>query len=266
MKDIRIALAPAASKKGAVLENLERMAPFVKGARNHGAKIICFPELNISGYSLEKDMAKAARPVPGDISRKLVDMARNHGVAILAGLAEKDRQGRIFASHLAAGPDGFLGVYRKTHIAPPERGTFSPGRKTPVFETSGVAFGMQLCYDAHFPDLSTKMAEKGADIIFIPHASPRGDEEEKRRSWMRHLPARAFDNGVFVAAVNASGEYKKGVRFPGIVLVIGPSGRVVETRAAGPRGLVLADLKESDLNAVRNSPMAYFLPHRRALP
>ncbi|VEN72901.1 Nitrilase/cyanide hydratase and apolipoprotein N-acyltransferase [Candidatus Desulfarcum epimagneticum] len=265
MKDIRIALAPVASKKGAVLENIERMDPLVKGAGDSGAKIICFPELSVSGYSLGKDMAEAARPVPGDVSQRLADMARRRGVAILAGLAEKGSQGRIFASHLAACPDGSLGVYRKTHIAPPERGVFSPGRKVPVFETSGVAFGIQLCYDAHFPGLSTQMAEKGVDVIFMPHASPRGDEKEKRRSWMRHLPARAFDNAVFVAAVNASGEYKKGVRFPGIALVIGPSGRALETRAAEPKGLVVADLKAKDLRAVRNSPMAYFLPHRRKL-
>ncbi len=70
--------------------------------------------------------------------------------------------------------------------------------------------GIQLCYDAHFPELSTRMAVNGADIIFMPHASPRGTPSQKLTSWLRHLTARAFDNGVFIVACNQNGDNQKG--------------------------------------------------------
>jgi predicted amidohydrolase len=265
MKDIRIAVAVADSEMGRPLKNLERMIPFVRAAKQKGAKIICFPEMNISGYSSEKIAGKMAQTIPGPISQHLLEMAQNEGMVILAGLAEKDAAGRLFASHLVAKPDGMAGVYRKIQIAPPERAVFSAGRKIPLFKTDGLTFGIQLCYDAHFPELSTKMAEKGADLIFIPHASPRGTEEEKRNSWMRHLPARAFDNSVFIVAFNQTGEYKKGVRFPGVAIIIGPSGNVIKEYTGGHERLIVVDLKESELSAVRNSPMRYFLPNRKTL-
>ena len=108
-------------------------------------------------------------------------------------------------------PRGRTGVYRKLHLAPPEADHFSSGESLPVFHWSGIRFGIQLCYDAHFPQLSTQMAEADADMIFIPHASPRGQAAEKHQSWMRHLPARAFDNGLFVVACNQTGDNGNGL-------------------------------------------------------
>jgi N-carbamoylputrescine amidase len=107
------------------------------------------------------------------------------------------------------------------------------------------------------------MAIKGADIIFIPHASPRGTPEGKLQSWMRHLSARAFDNGLFVAAVNQTGDNRLGLLFPGMAVVIGPDGEVLCQYVSGNEAIVFADLKSDDLNHVRRHPMRYFLPNRR---
>jgi N-carbamoylputrescine amidase len=100
-------------------------------------------------------------------------------------------------------------------------------------------------------------------VIFMPHASPRGTPAEKRDSWLRHLPARAFDNGVFVVACNQAGDNRTGLTFPGVAVVIGPDGRVVASDAGGREGLLVADLHAGQLAAVRSHPMRYFLPHRR---
>ena len=53
----------------------------------------------------------------------------------------------------------------------------------PLFDVHGITLGIQLCYDAHFPELSTRMALDGADVIFMPHASPRGTPSKKLDSW-----------------------------------------------------------------------------------
>jgi N-carbamoylputrescine amidase len=178
-------------------------------------------------------------------------------------MAEKGENDRTFASHLVVTPENISGIYRKIHIAPPERNLFTPGNSVPLFEVNGVKLGIQLCYDAHFPELSTRMAVDGADIIFMPHASPRGTPMEKLTSWLRHLTARAFDNSVFIVACNQVGENQNGLVFPGLAVVVGPSGKILGKETIGSEGMLVADLKSDDLSAVRDHRMHYFLPNRR---
>jgi N-carbamoylputrescine amidase len=263
MNDIRIAAVIFNSPINQVRHNLDRMAPWVKEAKKKGADLICFPELNVTGYSTDSVIKDSAEPIPGRISRQLEHMAQADQIVILAGMAEKDKNDRIFASHLVVTPKGIAGIYRKLHIAPPERAVFSPGNQVPVFNLSGVNLGIQLCYDVHFPELSTRMAVDGADIIFMLHASPRGTPPQKSTSWMRHLTARAFDNGVFIVACNQSGENQKGLDFPGIAMVIGPAGDVLKDNISGQEAMIIADLKADVLAAVRGHRMRYFLPNRR---
>jgi N-carbamoylputrescine amidase len=123
--------------------------------------------------------------------------------------------------------------------------------------------GIQLCYDAHFPELTTRMAVDGADIIFMPHASPRGTPQKKLDSWMRHLSARAFDNGIYIVACNQVGKNQMGLGFPGLAVAIGPSGNILKDKTTDREGVLITDLKAEELSAVRDHRMRYFLPNRR---
>ena len=263
MKDIRIAAVIFNSPVGQVQQNLERMIPWVEKAKAEGADLICFPELNVTGYSTDPVIRDTADLIPGTISPQLEKIAGDNDTIILAGMAEKDDDGRLFASHLVVLPDGIAGTYRKLHIAPPEQVIFTEGQQVPLFKIQGINVGIQLCYDAHFPELATRMALDGADVIFIPHASPRGTPPQKLDSWMRHLSARAFDNGVFIVACNQVGENQTGLEFPGLAVAIGPSGNIIEEKTTDREGMLLADLKANDLSDVRNHRMRYFLPNRR---
>ena len=80
---------------------------------------------------------------------------------------------------------------------------------------------------------------------------------------MRHLPARAFDNSLFIVACNQTGENEKGLGFPGIAVIIGPSGKVIHKDLSGKEGVLLATLKAEDLIRVRSHRMRYFIPNRR---
>jgi predicted amidohydrolase len=263
MKDIRIAAAIFNSIVNQPHNNLERMVPLIKQAKQQGADLICFPELNVTGYSTRAPIEDAAESIPGPISRRLQQMAQEFQIVILAGLAEKGNSGRIYASHLVVTPQEISGIYRKVHIAPPELGTFTAGNAIPVFQIQGVNLGIQLCYDVHFPELATRMALDGADIVFMPHASPRGTPSQKLTSWLRHLTARAFDNGVFIVACNQNGDNQKGLQFPGLAVMIDPSGEIIKKDTSGKDGFVVANLKAESLEAVRGHRMRYFLPNRR---
>jgi N-carbamoylputrescine amidase len=263
MKDIRVAAAVCRAPVKSAPGTIRRMRRWVQQARDQGVHVLCFPEMNITGYSVRPEVREAAEPIPGPIPDALSELAALGDMVLLAGMAEKGKQGKVYASHLVVYPGGEIGVYRKLHIAPPEDGLFDPGHRVPLFHFRETTFGIQLCYDAHFPELSTVMALKGAEILFFPHASPRGNSKSKFSSWMRHLPARAFDNSLYVVACNVVGENGEGLAFPGVALAIGPDGRLLAKRLGKREGLLVLDLKQSALTGVRAHRMQHFLPHRR---
>ena len=85
-------------------------------------------------------------------------MAQKNEVLILAGCRRKKTG--VFISHFAAGPGGILGVYRKIHLGTPEEGIYQAGKECPLFRYRGSHFGMELCFDGHFPELSTASGAK----------------------------------------------------------------------------------------------------------
>lgn len=264
MKDVRIALAVTRCPVGALRENLENTSRWCEKAKQKGAAIVCFPELNISGYSVREDIQRVTESIPGPATQYLEKLAKQLDIIILAGLAEQNEKGRVYASHLVTGPDGLMGVYRKLHLSPAEQSVYAHGERIHLFELSGVRFGIQLCYDAHFPELTTHMALKGADLIFMPHASPRrGSSQDKLTSWLRHLTARSFDNGLFVVACNQVGDNENGLEFPGVAVALDPMGNVMQEYAGSAEEMLMIDLSSDELESIRNHRMKYFLPNRR---
>jgi N-carbamoylputrescine amidase len=262
-KDIRIAAVTMNSRVGETAGNLQKIEQWVAAARDIGAGMACFPEMAVTGYHVREPMGEMAETIPGPSTDHLLRVAQKSGVTILSGLAEKGDAGRIYATHVVISPTGIIGCYRKVHLGPPEKQLFTNGDKVPVFASNGITFGIQLCYDAHFPELTTAMALKGADVIFMPHASPRNTPDEKRRSWMRHLPARAYDNSVYVVACNACGDNGHGLLFPGVAVAISPSGETIQAYAGDEEQMMVVDLNLDLLKNIRSHPMRYFLPNRR---
>jgi predicted amidohydrolase len=263
MKDLRVAMVVCNARLGETQQNLDTTVTYIKKASHARADIVCFPELNITGYSNHEDLLDVAEPIPGPVSQTLSHMATSTGVLVLAGLAEKNDDGHVYATHMIAMPDGELRTYRKSHLAPPEKMIYSPGNAIPVFTFKESTFGIQLCYDTHFPELSTKMAMKGAELLFMPHASPRGMAIEKHRSWMRHLTARAFDNSVFVLACNQTGYNGKGLTFPGNAMVLDPAGNIIGQSLSSRETMLIVDLKAKTFDNIRSNRMHFFLPNRR---
>jgi len=265
MESLRIAAAVVNAPIGETDQNLAEVSHWTRTAADQGVRLICFPEMNLTGYVHTDGAAAWAESIPGPTTDALTKLSRKTGVTVLAGMAEKATDGRLFIVHLAASPEGGLDVYRKLHLAPPEKTIFTPGDQASLFKVESITCGIQLCYDAHFPELTTRMALDGADIVFVPHASPsRGQTAQaKHQSWMRHLTARSFDNGLFIVACNQTGSNGNGLEFPGNAVVIDPSGNILAKKLDDKEGLLVVDLDGSALEHVRGHRMRYFLPNRR---
>jgi predicted amidohydrolase len=258
-----VAAAVMRSVVGRKAENLARMEGLVREAARRGAQAVCFPEMNVSGYGLRQEMGAFAEPVPGPSTEAVLKMAREYDLLILAGLAEKAEGDRCFISHFAAGPKGLIGIYRKIHLGPPEEGIFQGGTECPVFSLGRTRFGIELCFDGHFPELSTLLALNGAEVIFIPHGSPRESEGEKKTRWLRYLPARAYDSSVFLVACNLLGETESGLAFSGGALILDPKGEILAESQYGGEEIILAQLKSDMLRRVKENSKGFFLRRRR---
>ena len=263
MDDLKIAAVCMNAVPGEVERNLDRIRSFALEASAQGADMACFPEFSVTGYLLKPSADIYHGVNVRDIEEELVRMAQEAGLVLIAGLIEYSNRGKPYITQVVAGPEGVIGIYRKTHLSPPEAEIYQEGEEIKVFSYGKTLFGILLCYEAHFPEISTTMALMGAHILLIPHASPKGDPDRKLGSWLRHLQARAFDNGVFVVACNQVGRSRKGLSFPGVAVALSPEGHVMAKYTGEEEQILFSELKAGLLYEIRRHRMRYFLPKRR---
>lgn len=263
MDNLTVGVACMGAIPGEIERNLDKIEVLASDASENGADIVCFPEFSVTGYALDRPDLICSREDSGRITDRLCRISADLGLVVLAGFIEYSGGSRPHIAQIITGPEGVIGCHRKTHLGPTERNFYEEGQEISPFTHGDLCFGVELCYEAHFPEISTALALKGADILFIPHASPRGSPEEKLNSWKRHLPARAFDNGLFVVACNQVGKTPKGLHFPGVAMVFGPDGCLLDWYAGDEEKVMIVELKGEDLETVREHRMRYFLPERR---
>lgn len=261
MRDVRVAAVQIRSVVGAIEENLAKHCDFARRACAAGAEIVCFPELSLSGYPLDGELPHAlAQPLEGDLVQELRELADRHAITVLAGMLESAPSGVLYNTQVIASPDGHVERYRKSHVPTSEIARFRPGGELPVFRLNQANIAVQICYDTHFPETTTVQALAGAEIIFMPHAST-GEEtgEQKRARWLRYMPARAYDNGVFAIVVNQR-DPERG--FPAVTFALDPWGEIIDELDGDDDDLLVVDLK-ADALANRREVAETFFPHFR---
>lgn len=201
MKELTIAAVQIANRLGSVRENTANMLEWVTRAASEDVRLVVFPECSLTGYSI--DRASEIAIYPDEESILLLEHAAiQHGVAVGYGFIERrDSTAPPFNTYAVVSADGRL-VYRKAHLGASEQGAFSAGEELCSASVMGVCMGVQLCWEGHIPDIATTLRAQGAELLLAPHAVGIGGAR-RMELWNRYLPARAFDNGMYVAACNA---------------------------------------------------------------
>jgi predicted amidohydrolase len=171
---------------------------------------LVLPELCNSGYVFETrtEAWNCAEQIPtGPASSAWSDFCREHGVYLVAGIAERD-QDRLFNSSVVLGPDGYIGTFRKVHLWNRENLFFEPGDLGfPVFHTPIGRIATFICYDGWFPESYRSCALQGADIVCVPtNWVPIPGQAEGSPAMATILSqANAHSNSVYIAAANRIG-------------------------------------------------------------
>jgi formamidase len=183
---------------------------------------------------------RVAQPVPGQLTDRLGELARELGVWLLPGsFYEAGDDGQVHNTAVAVAPDGSLAArYRKIFPWRPwERA--APGRDFVVFDVEGVGrAGLMICYDGWFPEVARQLAWLGAEVLVQPAATWTADREQE----LVLARAQAIANQVYVVNVNMGGAHGNGRS-----LVVDPEGHVLQAAAGGDE--VLTEVL--DLDAVR---------------
>jgi predicted amidohydrolase len=193
--------------------NLEAIRARLETAATRGAMLVVFPECILSGYGFrsKEDALPHAEPVPGPSTEALAADCRRLGVWTVVGMLERDGD-RLFNAAALIGPSGLVAVYRKVHLPclGVDRFTTPGDRPLAVHDLGGLRVGINICYDASFPEASRVLALLGADLIVLPTNWP----PEAWRNPRLVVPTRALENHVYYAAVNRIGK-ESGFRFIG---------------------------------------------------
>lgn len=259
MREIRIAAAQFENRNGDKAYNLAVMRVLAARAAAQGAEAISFHEVCIPAYTFVRrlsveQLVALAEPVPdGPSVGELRVMAREFGMAILAGLLERDERGRVYNTYVCVNRDGLVASFRKLHtfIHP----YLTNGERYCVFDLGGVRCGILICYDNNVIENVRCTALLGAEVIFMPHVTccvpssmpgrglvdralwenrehdPVRLRQEfdgpKGRGWLlRWLPARAYDNGVYVVFTNPVGLDDDQIR-NGNSMILDPYGEIL---------------------------------------
>lgn len=243
MKDLRLSMAQMGSVAGDMEGNLSGILDICRLAASKGTDILCLPELCLSGYAMPYS-SEISIPDGHPAVQSIADVSSETGMCICFGYV-----GEGPCIRQAVAENGrIVGCYDKTHLGERER-AMRPGGTIDVIRTSRAVIGIQICWESHFPEISTTLALQGADIILMPFASGLGGDR-RRSSWLRYLPARAYDNTVYVGACNAYGPNGFGTEFGGGAMIFDPRGETM-CEDFGETGIITADLSAEPLERIR---------------
>ncbi len=225
--------------------NLAKARSFVAEAARAGARVVVFPELATTGFTMASE--GFAEPLPGPATEAFSRMAREHSIHII-GTAVEGHLPHPRNAAFVLGPDGALAaIYRKLHpfTYGEEHQHYVGGEDCPVFEVEGVPCGLQICYDLRFPEPFRSLAARGAEVVFLPANWPA----RRIEAWSTLLAARAIENQMAVCGVNRVGRDPR-AEYPGRSAILDPFGVAVAT-GGDTEGLVVGDLDLTKLRAWR---------------
>jgi len=248
MKLLRVALAQINSTVGDLAGNSKRISHYIKKARGHGADIIAFPELALTGYPPE-DLILKPQFISDNVNELKKIAVRTTGITVITGFVDAEKNSLYNAAAVIA--DGRIAdIYHKIFL--PNYGVFDEhryfkaGKRFPVYHIAGAKIGINICEDIwHREGPARAQALAGAEVIININASPY--EMGKPAVRERIVKERSSENGVMIAYLNAVGGQDELV-FDGFSMVYDHEGRMIARGKQFEEELMVLDL---DLEGLR---------------
>lgn len=218
-------------------------------------QMLVYPELHLFCASATDPQLKteqlraAAITLDDDEVTALRAIARENGIWLIPGsVVERSSTGDIFNTAIVINPSGELvASYRKMFPWRPYE-PFTAGTDFTVFDIDDVGrFGLSICYDSWFPEVSRSLAWMGADIVINLVLTTTPDRAQE----LVLARANSIVNQTFTVCVNAAGPI--GV---GDSLIVGPEGEVLTELIGADPGRLTLDFSTERVEFVRENGTA----------
>lgn len=222
--------------------------------KHPGAGMLVFPELHLFADG-DPDLARAgalwaaAEPLDGPRVGQLAAIARRLGVWLVPGsLCELGAGGKLFNTAVVFSPDGRLvASYRKLFPWRPSE-PYAPGDAFGLFDIEGVGrFGLCICFDSWFPEVSRNLAWLGAETILNVVKTTTPDRAQE----MVIARANAITQQVNFLTVNAASPCGFGQS-----ALFGPQGEVIAALDGRGPGVLEAVVDNDEVHRVRREGTA----------
>ncbi len=230
---LRIALAQFDFPVGDVAGNARRIADWITEARDvHGADLVLFPELALSGYPPEDLLIRPS--FLRDCETALQGIAAGvQGIVAVVGWPQS--AGAVTYNAASVLRDGGVAAtYRKRELPNyavfDERRYFDvdPDGEPCVFDVRGAPVGLVICEDLWFAEPIEKTVAAGAQLVLVPNASPFERDKHAQRDALltqRVQETQVDGRGAAIAYLNVVGG-QDALVFDGASVLADGDGRV----------------------------------------
>lgn len=213
------------------------------------SKLVVFPELHLFGDEnpdrQRAEMLQAsAEPLDGPRVKELKQLAKDLNIWLVPGsVCERGPEGQLFNTQLVLSPEGELaGYYRKIFPWRPFE-PYDPGDLFTTVDLPGIGrVGLNICYDAWYPEVSRQLAWMGADVILNVVKTTTPDRKQE----LILAKANAIVNQVFMVSVNCAGPTGQGRS-----IIVDPEGNTLTEATDEKPQLLTAELDLAAVERVR---------------
>ncbi|MDP1524290.1 MAG: carbon-nitrogen hydrolase family protein [Rhodocyclaceae bacterium] len=192
-------------------DGFEKQVDFVlNAAADYQPHFVLLPELfttQLLSFMDNNDVPSAVRKLPAYTERYIALLrghAMRHGYFLVGGSHPNIQEGKLLNTAFLFTPSGEVHTQDKIHRTRWEKEKWATdcGDVLKVFHTPHAKIAILICYDIEFPELARRVAEEGAEIIFVPSCT------DDRQGFLRVrycCHARAIENQVYVAMTSTVG-------------------------------------------------------------
>lgn len=196
---MKLIAAQMLATPGNIEHNIARHEQIIHLAASHGADVLLFPELSVTGYEPQLAQALAMSPMDERLDG-FQALSDRHGMLIAVGVPTRGQQG-IEISMVTFQPGQVRSAYSKQHLHADELAFFSAGTQPRVLHHAGVLLAPAICYESLQAGHAQQAAASGAQVYLASVAkSERGVAAANA-----HYPSIAWQHSMVVLMANCVG-------------------------------------------------------------
>ena len=266
MSEVRHAVLQFRPEKSRLRESLARLRAHLEALRPHAPQVVVLPEAALTGYFLQGGVRELAL-TRHELLELLVGVYEKVGwegvLDVVVGFYERDEGAYYNSAAYLELPHRVVHVHRKVFL--PTSGAFDEerylarGRRVEAFRTRFGRAALLICEDFWHSITATIAALDGAEVIYVPSASPargfQGGYPENVARWRTLAQAVAAEHGLYVVVASLVG-FEGGKGMSGGSLVVGPDGRILAEAPLFEEAALLFPLDRERIPPVRyDSPL-----------